>query len=157
MCQLYITTVMAGDGISSSGKGCYAFSRSCRRPTDFGSLSDPGLQPSSFRISETQMTFLEAILMKLTRETPIGGTCQLGDASITVRCSADQWEWEYKGVTFWDLGDLAETIIQDCTAFPTKLPYRSRMARTVRDALTEETSPREFFLESPERPWGQAL
>jgi hypothetical protein len=103
------------------------------------------------------MTYLEDIIMKLTRETTSGGTCRVGDASITVRYCSDIWEWDYGGRTFWDVHDLAEAIVQDCIAFPTKLPYKSKMARTVRDALDEETSPGEFFLEPPERPWGQAL
>jgi len=103
------------------------------------------------------MTFLEAILMKLTRETSSGGTCRVGDASITVKSSTDIWEWEYGGRTFWDVHDLAEAIIQDSMAFPTKLPYMSKMARALRGVLDEETSPGEFFMEPPERPWGQAL
>jgi hypothetical protein len=103
------------------------------------------------------MTYLEAIIVKLTRETASGGTCRVGDASITVRYCSDIWEWDYGGRTFWDVHDLAEAIVQDCTAFPTKFPYMSKMARTVREALDEETAPGAFFIESHDRPHGQAL
>jgi hypothetical protein len=103
------------------------------------------------------MTFLEAMIVSLTRETTSGSTCRIGNASITVKYCKDIWEWEYQGHTFWDVHDLAEAIIEECLAFPKKLPYTSKMARTVRDALEEEFSPDEFFFEPLERPWGQAL
>ena len=103
------------------------------------------------------MTFLEAIIVKLTRETTSGGICRIGDASITVKHSTDIWEWEYKGHTFWDVHDLAEAIIEDCLTFPKKLPYTSKMTRTVRGALNEESSSGDCFLEPLEGPWGQAL
>lgn len=103
------------------------------------------------------MTFLEDIIVKLTRETVSGGTCRIGDASITIRYCSDLWEWDYGGRTFWDVHDLAEAIVQDCIAFPTKLPYKSKMASAVRDALNEESSPGEYFIESHKMPQGQAL
>lgn len=56
------------------------------------------------------MTFLEAIIKKLTRETPSGGSCRIGDASFTVWYCSDIWEWEYLGEIYWDVQDLAHAI-----------------------------------------------
>jgi hypothetical protein len=103
------------------------------------------------------MSFLEAIIVKLTRETANGGTCRVGDASITVRYCSDIWEWDYGGRTYWDLHDLAEAIIQDTKALPTKPHSMSKRARALSDALKEESSPGAFYIEPHERPQGQAL
>jgi hypothetical protein len=61
-------------------------------------------------------TALEASIVKLTRETPSGGSRRIGDASFTVWYCSDIWEWEYQGETFWDVQDLAEAMIQRSTA-----------------------------------------
>jgi hypothetical protein len=91
------------------------------------------------------MTFMEVIIMKMTRGIANGGNCRVGDATITVRCGTDIWECEYGGRTFWNLQDLAEAIIQDNKVFPTSLLSPPKKARTLRDALNEETSPGAFF------------
>lgn len=66
------------------------------------------------------MTFLESILLKLTRETSNGGTCRIGDADFVVRYCSDIWEWEYRGETYWDVQDLAEAMIKDGRVIPEK-------------------------------------
>lgn len=59
------------------------------------------------------MTFLESILIRLTRDTSNGGSCHVGDAVVVVRYCSDIWEWEYRGETYWDIQDLAEAMIKD--------------------------------------------
>jgi hypothetical protein len=103
------------------------------------------------------MTFLEAIILTLTRQTSSGGTCQVGEASITVRYSLDQLEWEYGGSTFWYVQDLAEAILQGGQAFPTKPSNPPGKARTMRGPLEEASSRGTFFLKPPARPSGRAL
>lgn len=103
------------------------------------------------------MTFLEAILLRLTRETTPGEACQLGDASITVRCSSGQCSWEYGGRTFWEVHDLAEAIIEGSNAVPAKLPPLSKRARAMRDTYNQESFPGGSFTESEERSSGWAL
>ena len=103
------------------------------------------------------MTFLESTIMKLTRETPSGGTYQIGDASITVSYSSDLWEWEYGGKTYWDVLDLAKAIIQGSKAFPINPPSLPSKAWAIRGARKDNSSPGRFFMELPEAPWGHAL
>src|ERR1035437_3909211 len=76
-------------------------------------------------------TTLEATIVKLTRETPSGGSRRIGDASFTVRYCSDIWEWEYQGETFWDARDLAESIVRGRTATFQKVPllYRKTKAK----------------------------
>ena len=71
------------------------------------------------------MTFLEAIIVRLTRETCNGGTCQIGDVTLVVRYCSDIWEWDYLGETYWDVEGLAEAIIRDGRAIPEKVAKRS--------------------------------
>lgn len=61
--------------------------------------------------AEASMT-LQTVLEKLTRETPSGDSCRVGDAFITVWYCSNTWEWQYAGETFWDLQDLAEALLQ---------------------------------------------
>ena len=53
---------------------------------------------------------LENLIMKLTLATPSGGRCRIGEASFSVWYCADIWEWEYLGVTYWDVEDLANAM-----------------------------------------------
>jgi hypothetical protein len=55
---------------------------------------------------------MEATILKVTLETPNGGSCRIGGASFTVRYCSDIWEWEYEGETFWDALDLALAMVQ---------------------------------------------
>lgn len=55
---------------------------------------------------------LQALLEQLTREAQSGATCQVGNATITVRYCSNFWEWQLAGETFWDLQDLAEALLQ---------------------------------------------
>jgi hypothetical protein len=59
------------------------------------------------------MKALEAMILKLTQETPSGGTCRIGPVSFSVWYGPDIWEWEYQGESYWDAQDLAEAIIRD--------------------------------------------
>jgi len=56
------------------------------------------------------MTALEATILRLTHETPSGGSCQIGSATFKVLYCSDIWEWEYQGVTYWDMEDLAKAM-----------------------------------------------
>ncbi len=56
------------------------------------------------------MTALEATILRLTHETPSGGCCQIGAATFKVHYCSDIWEWEYQGVTYWDMEDLAKAL-----------------------------------------------
>lgn len=71
------------------------------------------------------MTALEATILRLTHETPSGGTCQIGSATFQVFYCSDIWEWEYKGVTYWDMEDLAKAM-----APAAELGYSSSAARS---------------------------
>jgi len=55
--------------------------------------------------------FLENQICALTHQTPSGGQCRVGDAVFTVFYTEDLWEWEYRGVTYFDPQDLAEAIL----------------------------------------------
>lgn len=55
--------------------------------------------------------FLENQICTLTHQTPSGGQCRVGDARFTVFYTEDLWEWEYRGVTYFDPQDLAEAIL----------------------------------------------
>ena len=55
---------------------------------------------------------LEETIKDLTSRTPSGGTCSIGDCSILVRYCADMWEWEFGGVIYYDLQDLADAILR---------------------------------------------
>lgn len=72
------------------------------------------------------MTFLEAIIKKLTLGTPSGSCCRVGDASFTVRDRSDIWEWEYQGETYWDVQDLAKAIARGSTATPQMISFLSK-------------------------------
>lgn len=48
----------------------------------------------------------------LTTRTPNGGGFWLGNNYVIVHSSADSWEWEYRGNSFYDLQDLAEEVIR---------------------------------------------
>ena len=61
-------------------------------------------------------------LMEQTSKTPSGGSCRIGEASITVRYCSDIWEWEYRGETFWDVLDLVEALVRDNKVAIEKVP-----------------------------------
>lgn len=96
------------------------------------------------------MTFLEAIIMKLTLETPSGSVCQIGDASIRVKYCSDVWEWEYQGQTFWDVQDLAEAILQASRSVPPRTPAPARKTRRLKETLQARASQGGFFIHSAE-------
>ena len=72
------------------------------------------------------MTFLEAIIKKLTLGTPSGSSCRVGDAFFTVRYCSDIWEWEYQGETYWDVQDLAKAIARGSAAAAQKVSFLSQ-------------------------------
>jgi hypothetical protein len=55
---------------------------------------------------------LEETILDLTARTPSGGLCRVGDASFSVYYCSDIWEWEFQGVTYWDVQDLAEAMVR---------------------------------------------
>lgn len=66
------------------------------------------------------MTALEATILRLTHETPSGGSCQVGPASFKVFYCSDIWEWEFQGETYWDVEDLAKAMAPAMkVAYPT--------------------------------------
>lgn len=66
------------------------------------------------------MTALEATILRLTHETPSGESCQIGSATFKVFYCSDIWEWEYQGVTYWDMEDLAKAMAPALeVAYPT--------------------------------------
>ena len=79
---------------------------------------------------------LEDTIKTLTARTPSGGSCRIGDAIFNVYYSPDCWEWEFKGVTYFDPRDLAEAL-QQTLGYESKkamyrgglLPERRRMTR----------------------------
>ncbi len=75
------------------------------------------------------MTFLEVLIKKVTLSTPSGSSCQIGDASFTVRYCSDIWEWEYRGETFWDVHDLAKAIARGGTATHQKVLFLSNKTK----------------------------
>src|ERR1035437_1892894 len=76
-------------------------------------------------------TTLEATIVKLTRETPSGGSRRIGDASFTVWYCSDIWEWEYQGETFWDVQDLAEAIVRRSMAALQQTPFSSKQTKPI--------------------------
>jgi len=80
-------------------------------------------------------TLLEVIIMKLTHDSPSGGTCRIGDASFTVRYCSDIWEWEFLSETFWDVQDLARAIERECAANLRRVPFLPRLAQPRRRSL----------------------
>jgi hypothetical protein len=71
------------------------------------------------------MIFLETMIRNLTRITPSGGCCRVGEASITIWYASDLWEWEYLGETFWDIQDLAVALGRGTRAAPPSNPILS--------------------------------
>ncbi len=62
------------------------------------------------------LRLVEATILELTSQTPSGGSCRIGHASVSVRYCSDTWEWEYLGEAFFDALDLAEAIVRDSEA-----------------------------------------
>jgi len=86
------------------------------------------------------MTFLEAIILGLTRGCCDGGTFHIGDVSVVLRCSSDIWEWEYRGETYWDVENLAESIIRDGQAVPERASRFSKRIESWKDRAQGEGS-----------------
>jgi len=53
---------------------------------------------------------LESTIIDLTKKTPSGGTCWIGEVPFTVSYCSDCWEWEFQGVYYFDPLDLSEAI-----------------------------------------------
>ena len=82
----------------------------------------------------------EAIIRKLTLETPNGGSCRIGDDAFTVRYCSDIWEWEFQGETYWDVLDLAEAMDRRSSLVRPK-PHASPMKAKTRRRLTKTRHP----------------
>jgi hypothetical protein len=100
------------------------------------------------------MTVLESMIKRLTRETPNGGCCQIGDASITVRYCSDIWEWEYQCETFWDVQDLAEALIRSNGIAPHQALALPNRAKASREGLVGEAAREGFFMGTHDGSWG---
>jgi hypothetical protein len=102
------------------------------------------------------MTTLEAIIIKLTHETPSGEICRIGDAFFTVRYCSDIWEWDYLGETYWDAEDLAEAIVRGGTAVLKSVPSLSKRGKD-KGGPSKAKHPKMFSPPEPGRSSGRMV
>ncbi|GLH74154.1 hypothetical protein GETHLI_26560 [Geothrix limicola] len=73
---------------------------------------------------------LEETILDLTSRTPSGGRCRIGEEFFSVWYCSDIWEWEYRGVTYFDAQDLAEAMLLDHSATLSPVSDPTRGIRT---------------------------
>lgn len=59
----------------------------------------------------SQEHLLEGQILTLTARTPSGASCRLGRHAFKVYYTQDYWEWEYRGLPYFDPLDLAEAML----------------------------------------------
>jgi hypothetical protein len=93
------------------------------------------------------MMTLERMIKSMTIATPNGGRYNIGKAFITVSYCSDFWEWEYLGVTYWDIQDLAEAIVRGSAAIPQRRPHWSKWSKVQRRTVISKQTMMLSFLD----------